>query len=383
MMKRLQVALFVLAAAPALAGVVNQGPTLPATCTVGERFQLTVTPFGIHQCESTDTWCAEGVGSGGPGGGAPTGAQYWVGAADAGLSAEKNLGALATGLVVNTAGTPSVYAGTSCTNQFPRSLDASGAATCASVGAADIATDGVSADELDVAGVETELEGVLDLPDLQGVLTVAKGGAGAAPGGGDQVLVSDSTSAATWRTVPDCDTAASSKLLYDQATNAWSCGTDQTGGGGSFPTGKLTAPVAVAVNASYATVFTVTPGTSTTNLLRFSIYHTASATTVGVQFRVSSADAGNVGSCHFSAYGVSGTASSATAVEQDTIAIGSAPADTGAAAAFSTTLNRVDVDCQFASDGTPGNVLLEAQLETGTTSINVLAGSHYVLVTTS
>lgn len=62
---------------------------------------------------------------------APTDAQYWTGAADATLSAEKNLGALGTGLVINTAGVPSAFAGTSCTNQFPRSLNASGAATCA------------------------------------------------------------------------------------------------------------------------------------------------------------------------------------------------------------------------------------------------------------
>lgn len=64
---------------------------------------------------------------------APIDAQYWTGAADGTLTAEKNLGALGTGLVKNTSGVPSQYAGTSCTNQFPRSLNNSGAATCASV----------------------------------------------------------------------------------------------------------------------------------------------------------------------------------------------------------------------------------------------------------
>ncbi len=49
----------------------------------------------------------------------------------------------------------------------------------------------------------------------------------------DQVPVGDSASATTWRTLPDCDTAATSKLLYDQATNTFTCGTDQTVGGGS------------------------------------------------------------------------------------------------------------------------------------------------------
>jgi fibronectin-binding autotransporter adhesin len=43
-----------------------------------------------------------------------------------------------TGLVLTTSGVASNYAGTSCTNQFVRSLNASGAATCATVGAADV-----------------------------------------------------------------------------------------------------------------------------------------------------------------------------------------------------------------------------------------------------
>ena len=45
-----------------------------------------------------------------------------------------------TGLVKgNGASAPSAYAGTSCTNQFPRSLDLNGAATCATVGSSDLA----------------------------------------------------------------------------------------------------------------------------------------------------------------------------------------------------------------------------------------------------
>lgn len=79
--------------------------------------------------------CVEAPGGGG--GGAPTDATYWTSTANGTLSAEVSLGALTTGLLLNTVsgstGTPSAYAGTSCTNQFPRSLNASGAATCASV----------------------------------------------------------------------------------------------------------------------------------------------------------------------------------------------------------------------------------------------------------
>lgn len=51
------------------------------------------------------------------------------------LTNETALSGLATGLIRNTTatGVPVIYAGTSCTNQFPRSLSAIGAATCASV----------------------------------------------------------------------------------------------------------------------------------------------------------------------------------------------------------------------------------------------------------
>lgn len=69
--------------------------------------------------------------SGGGGGGAPTTAQYWVGAADGTLSAEKNLGVLGTGLVINTGGTPSIYAGASCAaGNYASAVSASGALTC-------------------------------------------------------------------------------------------------------------------------------------------------------------------------------------------------------------------------------------------------------------
>ena len=73
------------------------------------------------------------------GGGAPTTAGYWTKTADATLTNEMDMSALASGLILNTitTGVPTIYAGTSCTNQFNRSLNASGAATCAGVGVAD------------------------------------------------------------------------------------------------------------------------------------------------------------------------------------------------------------------------------------------------------
>lgn len=74
---------------------------------------------------------------GGSGGGAPLTPSYWTGGADVDLENEKNLGALSTGLVLNTSGVPSAYTGTSCTGQLVRALSASGAATCATVTSGD------------------------------------------------------------------------------------------------------------------------------------------------------------------------------------------------------------------------------------------------------
>jgi hypothetical protein len=153
-------------------------------------------------------WNALGGGSG-----APTNAQYWVGAADATLSAEHNLGALATGLVINTTGTPSAYTGTSCTNQFPRSLSASGAATCASVASADFGAN---------------------------ILAAANGGTGidTSATGVNRLMMTGSAGAWSAYAIPDCDDTGGNHLNYNDVAGggpAWSCGTSSSGG--TTPTG--------------------------------------------------------------------------------------------------------------------------------------------------
>lgn len=89
---------------------------------------------GASKVYGTDGSGVRGWYTGGSGG-APTTATYKTQTPDASLSAEEAWSLLGSGLVLNTTGTgaASIYAGTSCTNQFPRSLSASGAATCASV----------------------------------------------------------------------------------------------------------------------------------------------------------------------------------------------------------------------------------------------------------
>lgn len=64
-----------------------------------------------------------------------------------------------------------------------------------------------------------------------GTVEVNRGGTGAAPGADDQVLISDSTSAATWRAVNDCQ-GAGKALTYTASSNTWGCNTISGGGGG-------------------------------------------------------------------------------------------------------------------------------------------------------
>lgn len=87
----------------------------------------------------------------------------------------------------------------------------------------------VGTTDLNEAAVEAEIESVVDLADLQGILTVAKGGTGSAPASDDQVLVSNSTSDASWKSVPDCHTG--SMLTYTASSNTWGCEADDGGTG--------------------------------------------------------------------------------------------------------------------------------------------------------
>lgn len=93
----------------------------------------------------------------------PTAASFITRVPEANLSNETTLSTLASAILVNTTatGVPVAYGGTSCTNQFPRSLDLLGAATCASVALA---------------------------TDVSGTLGVANGGTGLTSGTSGGVL---------------------------------------------------------------------------------------------------------------------------------------------------------------------------------------------------
>lgn len=107
--------------------------------------------------------------------------------------------------------------------------------------------------------------------NLSGTATVSQGGTGAAPGADDQILVADSTSAATWRAVPNCTDSSGNHLNYTASSNTFSCGTTES----TVPaTGACTNQFVRGVNGASAPTcagigvndFTANQGTTTTLL---------------------------------------------------------------------------------------------------------------------
>lgn len=177
---------------------VTTGASLPANCTVGDVYAKTGASAGLYRCSATDTWTLMQVspvdlaahvtgnlpvGNLNSGSGA-SGSTFWRGdgtwAAPAGsgdvtgpassvdneiVLFNSTTGKLIkragmTGLVAATSGVASAYGGASCTNQFIRALNASGAATCATVDTADLANNAVTLAKLATQGDDTILANI-------------------------------------------------------------------------------------------------------------------------------------------------------------------------------------------------------------------------------
>lgn len=87
-------------------------------------------------------------------------------------------------------------------------------------------------------------------------VTVAQGGTGLTQTSDDGVFVGNSTSAMTSRTLPSCSNSSTSKLLYDNSTNTFSCGTDQNTGGTEEITTFVPKPVMFASSSLSTVAFT-------------------------------------------------------------------------------------------------------------------------------
>ncbi len=83
------------------------------------------------------------------------------------------------------------------------------------------------------------------------ILPVSNGGTNLSAAVSDAVLVGDSTSAYTARTLPASCAGTTAKLLYDSTTNLFSCGTDQTSAGTAMQFNQSVAQQLPAVTDTY------------------------------------------------------------------------------------------------------------------------------------
>lgn len=100
--------------------------------------------------------------------------------------------------------------------------DAVGSAEIAAdaVGTSEIATDGVAAAEIaaGAVGASEIASGAVDAVDMVTTGTIAD----------DKAFIADSSTAGTWRTMPNCTDTGGNHLNYTQSTNSFSCGTSST-----------------------------------------------------------------------------------------------------------------------------------------------------------
>jgi hypothetical protein len=166
---------------------------------------------------------------GGGGGGAPTTAEYITYASNASLSAERVLSAgNYTSVDLGTAAQAQVDWAHGLTCSSGQALTSSGtsAMVCTStLTASDVQCSGTCVADSEIAAMAAS--------KLTGTVAVTKGGTGVATVAANQVLVGTAADTVAAKTVPSCSDPTTSKVLYNDATQTWSCGTDQTGSGGS------------------------------------------------------------------------------------------------------------------------------------------------------
>lgn len=165
---------------------------------------------------------------------APVGATYITQTADPTLTNEQALSSLSTGILRVATGSGIL---TSLGDTLPVTNGGTGAATLASNGI--LYGNGTSAVGVTSAGTTgTVLHGntgaapsfgqVSLTADVSGTLGIGNGGTGSAPSADDQLLVSSSSAAASWTTLPTCTDATGKHLNYDASTNSFSCGTSSS-----------------------------------------------------------------------------------------------------------------------------------------------------------
>ncbi len=148
---------------------------LSNTGLVSVRVAGTSWTSGTAVINATRGYSAKGGGAAGGSGGANSLGTYLVQTATNAPTNAQVMASLGTGITINTTttGAQSIYAGTSCTNQFPRSLNASGAATCGTVTTTDTDT------TIAKTGVDINTSNQVTATHLAAALPFAQGGTAA------------------------------------------------------------------------------------------------------------------------------------------------------------------------------------------------------------
>ncbi|MBI2096678.1 MAG: hypothetical protein HYT40_00765, partial [Candidatus Sungbacteria bacterium] len=173
--------------------------------------------------------------------------------------------------------------------------------------------------------------------------------AGAVTLTGNLALSGDASEGVSGGGLVDCDLSTQT-LQWDSTTNKFSCGTDDTGGGGSFPNGTLANDLESLSSSVYTTIFTIPLTINETNVIVAVLAQNTSSALVGIQTRGRVTQSAHTGYCKFRRL------SSATAdANLDNIAVSTNPADTAQTAEFVTTVASTEVICTVTVNGTAGD----------------------------
>ena len=162
-------------------------------------------------------------------------------------------------------------------------------------------------------------------------------------------------------------------ISFDNSTGNWivTCETDQTGGGGGATT--LASDVTCTSTGSYCTVFTIPLTASSGNAITVLLVGDSNTAGVAIQPTARFDNAGNTGYCLFRHF------TTASAEVLDMLSITTTTADTGETTWLpgANIPSPLTIDCGLETDASPGNLLIQIQMETTGTG-TIQKGSHYI-----
>jgi hypothetical protein len=240
--------------------VAPRGGTLPATCSFAQLFMKSGSGVGLYACTATDTWTLLGVT------GAGTGDVIGPSASLDGEAAlfDSTTGKLlkrfsGSGLMIATSGVPSVDSGLQWSNAT-KGIGVFGPVVSGQTSnyRGQFWMNGITSGTLKLLAADATTDWSLTFPATSptGLALFAAGTMSALAVTDDAIPTGNGTTMEL-KVLPSCSDATNSKLLYNSTTNAFSCGTDQTGAGSMTYPG---AGIAVSTGSAWGTSLTAPTG---------------------------------------------------------------------------------------------------------------------------